>query len=76
MLRFVGNVEALDKASFNPACGTDPTPEQIANRAAAIRAGWSERQRLSRRVTKKSFPLPPMVRVEDWFANVAAALRN
>ncbi len=41
MLRFVGNAEAFDEASFNSACEPDPTPEQIANRAAAIRAGWS-----------------------------------
>ncbi len=77
MVRLLGNTgEAHDEASFDSVCQTDPTPEQIAIRSAAIQAGWSESERLRRRVTKEAFPLPPLVSVEDWYANVASALRN
>ena len=78
MVQIVGNkkgkgakVSPIDAASER-----DPTPEQIAIRSAAIRAGWSDRQRQSRRVTRNTFVLPPLVRIADWMANVASDQRN
>lgn len=68
--------KVVNRAAGDSASAIDPTPEQIAIRTAAIRAGWSDRQRQSRRVTRVPTPLPPLVRVEDWLANLASDRRN
>ena len=78
MVHLLGNKKRkrIDDAVIDSASELDPTPEQIALRTAAIRAGWSDRQRQSRRVTPTSFALPPLVRIADWMANVASDQRN
>ncbi|WP_146454570.1 hypothetical protein [Rubripirellula tenax] len=48
---------------------TDPTPDQIRRRAAAIRQRWSEGQRKRRHVASFSAWLLPVVHVADVTAN-------
>ena len=78
MVQLVANKKrkGIDDGPIDSDSALDPTPEQIAIRTAAIRAGWSDRQRQSRRVTSTSFALPPLVRIADWMANVAADQMN
>lgn len=50
----------------NGAHAIDPTPEEIARRAAKIRRGWSEGQRRRRRVVVEQHRwLPPVVTVDE-----------
>jgi hypothetical protein len=75
MIRIAGQTrEACDKASLESVFEIDPTPDQIAVRAAAIRAGWSDKQRQRRRVTKQTPFFLRAVSVKDWSASIASAL--
>ncbi len=48
----------------------DPSPEEIARRAAAIRRRWSDFQRQRRRVTPEEKWVPPTVHIAEMEANL------
>ena len=48
----------------------DPSPEEIARRAAAIRRRWSDFQRRRRRITAEEKWVPPVVHVGEVEANL------
>lgn len=60
-----GSFAAATRAKVEPII--DPTPEEIAERSAAVRARWDERTREMRRVTKtpKEYQFP-VYRSEDF----------
>ena len=54
----------------------DPSPEEIIQRAAAIRRGWSDAQRKRRRAKAHEAWLPPLVAIADVAANMPTAASN
>ncbi len=54
----------------------DPSPDEIMRRAAAIRRGWSIKQRKSRRIESEQNWFPPSVCLADVVVNIASAQAN
>lgn len=63
-----GSFAAATRAKAEPII--DPTPAEIAERAAAVRARWDERTREARRVTKTAGAYEfPVYRTEEVFGD-------
>ncbi|TWU55828.1 hypothetical protein [Rubripirellula reticaptiva] len=66
---FAADLEVDQDAARGSA--SDPTPDQIRTRAAAVRQRWSDAQRKRRLVPLVTAWLPPLVHVADVAANIS-----
>ncbi|MGB7324605.1 MAG: hypothetical protein WBD31_07020 [Rubripirellula sp.] len=69
MIRTAGDLDVAQDATQGSV--SDPTPDQIRTRAAAVRRRWSDAQRKRRRVTLVAGWSLPFVHVADVAANVS-----
>lgn len=53
--------------------GTDPSPKTIRQRSAAIRNGWSDRQRAKRAGIRKSAWTPPRIHHDELYDTNASS---